>query len=37
MYGFGMYGGGWLIGMGLMTLFWVAIILLVGQPAIELP
>jgi putative membrane protein len=29
MYGFGMYGGGWLIGMGLMILFWVAIILLV--------
>jgi putative membrane protein len=29
MYGFGMYGGGWLIGMSLMILFWVAIILLV--------
>ncbi len=29
MYGFGMYGGGWLIGMGMMILFWVAIILLV--------
>ena len=30
MYGFGMYGGGgWFIGMGLMILFWVAIILLV--------
>ncbi len=28
MYGFGMYGGVWLIGMGLMILFWVAIILL---------
>ncbi len=29
MYGFGMYGGGWLIGMGLMILFWLAVILLV--------
>ncbi len=29
MYGFGVYGGGWLIGMGMMVLFWVAIILLV--------
>jgi putative membrane protein len=29
MYGFGMYGGWWLIGMGMMVLFWVAIILLV--------
>lgn len=29
MNGFGMYGGGWLIGMGLMILFWVAVILLV--------
>ena len=28
MYGFGMYGGWWLIGMGMMVLFWVAIILL---------
>ncbi len=29
MYGFGMYGGGWLIGMGMMLFFWVAVILLV--------
>jgi uncharacterized membrane protein len=29
MYGIGMYGGGWLIGMGMMILFWVVIILLV--------
>lgn len=29
MYGFGMYSGWWLIGMGMMVLFWVAIILLV--------
>ncbi len=29
MYGFGMYGGWWLLGMGMMVLFWVAIILLV--------
>ncbi len=29
MYGFGMYGGWWFIGMGMMVLFWVAIILLV--------
>ena len=29
MYGFGMFGGWWLIGMGMMVLFWVAIILLV--------
>ncbi len=29
MYGFGTYGGWWLIGMGMMVLFWVAIILLV--------
>ena len=29
MYGFGMFGGWWLIGMGLMVLFWMAIILLV--------
>jgi uncharacterized membrane protein len=29
MYGFGMYGGGWLIGLGMMVLFWVAILLLV--------
>ncbi len=29
MYGIGMYGSGWLIGMGMMILFWVAIILLV--------
>jgi len=29
MYGFGMYGGWWLIGMGMMVLFWIAIILLV--------
>jgi len=29
MYGFGVYGGWWLMGMGMMVLFWVAIILLV--------
>jgi uncharacterized membrane protein len=29
MYGFGMYSGWWLIGMGMMVLFWIAIILLV--------
>ena len=29
MYGFGMYGGWWLLGMGMMVLFWIAIILLV--------
>jgi putative membrane protein len=29
MNGFGMYGSGWLIGMGLMILFWVAVIVLV--------
>ena len=29
MYGFGMYGGWWLIGMGMMVLFWVVVILLV--------
>ncbi len=29
MDGFGMYGAGWLIGMGMMIFFWVAIILLV--------
>jgi putative membrane protein len=29
MYGFGMYGGWWLIGMGMMVLFWIAILLLV--------
>ena len=29
MYGFGMYGGWWLIGMGMMVLFWIAIMLLV--------
>jgi putative membrane protein len=29
MYGFGMYGGWWLIGMSMMVLFWIAIILLV--------
>ena len=29
MYGFGMFSGWWLIGMGMMILFWVAIILLV--------
>lgn len=28
MYGFGMYGGGWLIGMSMMFLFWIAIIVL---------
>lgn len=29
MYGFGMYGGWWLMGMGIMVLFLIAIILLV--------
>lgn len=29
MNGFGMYGGGWLIGMGMMILFWAAVIVLV--------
>ncbi len=29
MYGFGMYGGWWLIGMGMMVLFLIAIVLLV--------
>ena len=29
MYGFGMYSGWWLMGMGMMVLFWIAIILLV--------
>ncbi len=29
MYGFDLYNGWWLIGMGMMVLFWVAIILLV--------
>ena len=29
MYGFGMSGGWWLIGMGMMVIFWIAIILLV--------
>lgn len=29
MYGFGSYGGWWLIGMGMMALFSIAIILLV--------
>ena len=29
MYGFGMYGGWWILGMGMMVLFWIAIILLV--------
>ncbi len=29
MYGFGLYGGWWLLGMGMMVLFWIAIILLV--------
>ncbi len=29
MYGFGTFSGWWLIGMGVMVLFWVAIILLV--------
>lgn len=29
MYGFGMYGGSWLIGLGMMILFWVAVIALV--------
>lgn len=28
-YGFGNYGGWWFMGMGMMVLFWVAIILLV--------
>ena len=29
MYGFGMYSGWWLLGMGMMVLFLIAIILLV--------
>jgi uncharacterized membrane protein len=29
MYGFGDFSGWWLIGMGMMVLFWIAIILLV--------
>ena len=29
MYGFDMYNGWWLIGMGMMVLFWIVIILLV--------
>ena len=29
MYGFGMYGGSWLIGLGMMILFWVVVIALV--------
>lgn len=29
MYGFGMYGGWWLMGMGMMVLFLIAMILLV--------
>jgi putative membrane protein len=29
MYGFGMYGGWWILGMGMMVLFLIAIILLV--------
>ncbi len=29
MYGFDLYSGWWLIGMGMMVLFWIAIILLV--------
>jgi putative membrane protein len=29
MYGFDGFGGWWLMGMGMMVLFWVAIILLV--------
>ncbi len=29
MNGFGMYGGSWLLGMGMMILFWGAVILLV--------
>ena len=29
MYGIGMFGGWWLIGMSMMVLFWVAIVLLV--------
>jgi putative membrane protein len=29
MYDFGMYSGWWLLGMGMMVLFWIAIILLV--------
>ena len=29
MYGFGTFSGWWIIGMGMMVLFWVAIILLV--------
>jgi len=28
MYGFGTFSGWWLMGMGMMVLFWVAIILL---------
>ncbi len=28
MYGFGGFGGWWLLGMGMMVLFWIAIILL---------
>ncbi len=29
MYGFGTFSGWWLMGMGMMVLFWVAIIVLV--------
>jgi uncharacterized membrane protein len=29
MYGFGTFSGWWLMGMGMMVLFWIAIILLV--------
>jgi putative membrane protein len=29
MYDFGMNGGWWILGMGMMVLFWIAIILLV--------
>jgi uncharacterized membrane protein len=29
MYGFGMFGGWWFIGVGMMVLFWVAIVLLI--------
>jgi len=29
MYGFGTFSGWWLLGMGMMVLFWIAIILLV--------
>jgi len=29
MYGFGMYGGWCILGIGMMVLFWIAIILLV--------